>query len=180
MPDTQAQTAQKRTAATEEKLPPAVRATRSIPVPTTEQPAKGTPQPRPATVREPGPGEEAPLRPQAGRFMRAWKQALAFVFEALREAYWVLDPDSKCRSRGLKTVGRVTGTKTEEHEDPETGSISYSHYVTYKYPVDSRTLTDKKRVGSLGSLKKGAAIKVYFLPDSVQVRSAVDRYPRAL
>ena len=92
----------------------------------------------------------------------------------------MLDPDAKCRSRGLNTVGRVTGTETEEHEDPETGSISYTHHVTYTYRVDSGTLTDTKRVGSLGSLKKGAAVRVYFLPDTVPVRSALDRDPRAL
>ena len=115
-----------------------------------------------------------------GRVLAALRKGWAFLFEALREAYWFLDPDAKCRSVGLQTVGRVLKTETRTHTDPE-GGESTSHHVTYEYQVDATRHTLEKSVGSLGGLKKGDPIRVYYLVDSsgrnLSPKSAIDRRP---
>ena len=55
--------------------------------------------------------------PQSGRTVKALRAVWLFLFEALREAYWLLDRDAKCRSQGVQTVGQVVSTQTREHTD---------------------------------------------------------------
>ena len=134
----------------------------------------------PMPTQNPDPRTGGPLWEVARGITRALREAWNFLFAALREAYWLLDRDAKVRSQGLQTVGRVDGTKSEEHTDPEPGSTSYTHYVTYAYQADGESHTARKRVGSLGNLRKGAAIRVYYLPGSYPLASALDTAPRTL
>ena len=107
-------------------------------------------------AKAPSPSNGIPSGRQRGRFMTAWNAFWTFVFESLREAYWLLDSDAKVRSQGVQTVGRVLKTRTEEHHDPETGT-SYTHYVTYEYQVDAERHTTEKRVSRLGLVERGHA-----------------------
>ncbi len=116
----------------------------------------------------------------AGAAINGMQRVWVGFVEVLREAYWLLDRDAKCRSVGLQTVGRVESKRTEKHADPESGSTSYTHYVTYAYQVDGRSHLQEKRVNRFGGLKKDDAIRVYFLPETVKPDSAIDLEPRAL
>ena len=114
-----------------------------------------------------------------------WREVWMFPFRALRGFYWLLDPNAKCRSVVLQTVGRVEKKESEEHRDAETGSVYYTHYVTYAYEADGRSRTDRKKVGDLGELRKGTSIRVYYLPDRYgrdgsRLRSAIDFNPRPM
>ena len=130
-------------------------------------------------AKAPPPSNGIPPGRQRGRIMTAWVALWTFVFEALREAYWVLDRDAKVRSQGVQTAGRVLKTRTQEHTDPESGT-SYTHYVTYEFQVDAKSHTVEKQVSRYGTLKRDMPIKVYFLPDTYPIASAIDKEPRAL
>ena len=139
----------------------------------------------PIPTRRLGPSNRMSQGPQPGRIVNGLREVWLFPFKALREAYWLIDPDAKCRSVGLQTVGRIDKKESEEHTDPETGSTSYTYYVRYAYQVDGRSHTARKRVGGLGNLLKGAAIRVYYLPhtdptDWREPKSAIDFEPLAL
>ena len=110
----------------------------------------------------------------------ALRGVVRFLFAALREAYWVLDRDAKVRSQGLQTLGRVVQTESEKHTDAETGNVTYSHHVSYEYRLGSRTHSARKGVAKLGNLVRGVPIRVYWLPETHPVASAIDREPRAL
>ena len=129
------------------------------------------------TFRHPEAGYGSRL---ARGIVRAPGNTWSFIFSALRGAYWLLDPDAKCRSVGLQTVGRVDKTQTHEHTDPETGGVSYTHHVTYRFDSDGETHSTQKKVGSLGNLKNGSPIRVYYLPDTDRPNSAIDWEPRTL
>ena len=109
----------------------------------------------------------------------ALKAAGVLIFEGLREVYWALDRDAKVRSQGVQTVGRVVKTTTEKHEDSESG-VYYTHTVRYDFNVDDRWHNDTKKVSSLGDLKRDGPIRVYYLPGTYPLASAVDTPPRAL
>lgn len=101
---------------------------------------------------------------------------------ALREIYWVLDRDAKARSKGHRTVGTVDKTETRTHVD-QYGRRSYTYHVTYQFEVDGWDYRQTKKVGSLSSLggvRRGDKITVYYLPDSYPPRSAIDWKPRVL
>ena len=117
---------------------------------------------------------------QKGPDQGMWREVWTFPFRALREFYWLLDPDAKCRSIGLQTVGRVDKKESEEHKDYETGRVSYTYHVSYGYQSDVGDHTDLKKVGTLGKLRKGASIRVYYLPDTYRPDSAIDWEPRTL
>ena len=151
----------------------------------TAVPAKGGNGARPVAAQDPAPSDGRPHRRLARGITGALISALGFIFSAPLEAYWLLDPDAKCRSAGLQTVGHVSRTESEEHEDPETGATSYTHYLTYRYPFEAGTYTTRKHVGSLEGVQRGDEIRVYYLPDSGrpdwrEPKSAIDFQPRAL
>ena len=136
------------------------------------------------TMALPGPGDGSPpkrgIATSALIFLFDAARVVAILlFKALREVYWALDRDAKVRSQGLQTVGRVVATKTEKHEDPESGTY-YTHSVSYDFEVDARTHTASKNVGALGDLKRGVPIRVYYLPGTYPPDSALDTEPRAL
>ena len=165
MSDTQLLKAEKETSEPEEKVI-VLEKKRSIPGPGTTGPgqlAKEARAARQTTSQHPDAGYASRLaRGITGVLISAW----SFIFSALREAYWLLDPDAKCRTVGLQTVGRVDKTESEKHTDPETGRTSYTYYVRYTYQVYGRSHTPRKKVGSLGKLNKGDALRVYYLADS--------------
>ena len=77
----------------------------------------------PVIIDTPDRSKPGPSRRVARRVLGFPAATWSFIFMVLREVYWTLDPDAKCRSVGVQTVGRVAGTETEEHEDPESGSV---------------------------------------------------------
>ena len=110
---------------------------------------------------------------------RALRRVGTFVFEALREAYWGLNRDSKIRAQGLQAVGQVVKTDKKEHEGSE-GGVYYTHHVTYEYEVGGRTRTVEKKVHRFDKVKSGDQITVYYLSDTHPIESAIDRDPRPL
>ena len=122
---------------------------------------------------------ESPFGQIARGIGRATRQVGIFVFEALREAYWALDRDAKVRAQGLQTVGQVVKTEKKEHEGSE-GGVYYTHHVTYQYEVGGRTQTVAKKVHRFDSVKSGDQIRVYYLPSTHPIESAIDRDPRPL
>ncbi len=129
---------------------------------------------------ETAPADEDRADGRAPRIIRALGNVWSFISSALHETYWLLDPDAKCRSVGSQTVGRVDGMESEEHTDYETGRTSYTHYVRYAYKVDDRSHTARKKVGSLANVLKRDALRVYYLPDTYPLKSAIDWNPRAV
>ena len=127
--------------------------------------------------RYPGPGKDRKPKELDKEDQGTWWTIWTAPFRALREFYWLLDPDAKCRSVGLHTVGRVDDTQSEEHTDSETGKKFYTHYVWYTYQVDGRSRSARKKVDNYDRLKKGRGIRVYYLPDTYPVRSAIDWRP---
>lgn len=91
---------------------------------------------------------------------------LSVPFLVLREMYWALDTDAAVRANGEQTQGEVTGTKTETHTytDSETGEKTTvtEHYVTYRYEGQGGAYTARKKVQSLGGIKEGSKIRVYY------------------
>ena len=132
----------------------------------------------PITTRRPDPTNASPNRAARG-IRRTWREVWTAPFRALREVYWVLDRDAKVRSRGLQTIGRVVRTETREHQGAEGGTY-YTHHVTYEYQDEAGRHTAEKRVSSLGNIRQGVRIKVYFLPDAYPPASAIDTPPAAL
>ena len=107
---------------------------------------------------------------------------LLFPFLALRQLYWLIDTDAKIRSQGLQTVGSVVNTRTSSRVvRTESGEETvYTHYVTYRFDANGGTHSGEKTVGSLGNLKGGSPIRVYYLPDAYPPNSAIDWEPRAV
>ena len=109
---------------------------------------------------------------------------LLFPFKALRQLYWLIDSDAKIRSLGLQTVGSVVKTRTSSKvvRDPEFGTEEtvYTHYVTYRFDADGGTHSGVKTVGSLGNLKAGSPIRVYYLSNTYPPNSAIDWEPGAV
>lgn len=136
---------------------------------------EGMPEVRP--FRYPGPGKDRNPKELDKEDQGTWRTIWTAPFRALREFYWLLDPDAKCRSVGLRTVGRVDNTQSEEHTDSEGGGKFYTHYVWYTYAVVGRIHTARKKVDNYDRLKKGRGIEVYYLPDTNPVRSAIDWKP---
>ena len=132
--------------------------------------------------------EPVPDRTMAHRIARRCLRAALYVgtmpFRGVRALYWAIDTDAKVRSQGVQTVGRVESTKTDTqvHTNPETGaeSTTYTHYVSYSFPAGGEARQGQKKVGSLGSMKRGSVLRVYFLPDGNRVDSAIDWNPRVL
>ena len=116
---------------------------------------------------------------QTAEIPGVWHQVWTAPFRAIRAVYWMLDRDAKVRSRGLQTVGRVVGTRTEEHSDGE-GGTGYTDYVRYRFEANRGTRTDEKRVNDFGGVKGGDAIRVYYLPDTAAFDSAIETAPSAL
>ena len=134
----------------------------------------------PGTTESPGSADSDPRLP--GMVMRVVDflfEVPILLFKGLREVYWALDRDAKVRSQGLQTIGRVGATKTEEHEDSESGTY-YTHSVYYDFDIDDSKHAASKNVGSLGDLKRGVPIRVYYLPGTYPLASALDTQPRAL
>jgi hypothetical protein len=52
--------------------------------------------------------------------------------------------------------------------------------VSYRFDANDRTHSGRKAVRSLGNLKEGSSLRVYYLPDAGQPESALDRSPRAV
>ena len=128
------------------------------------------------TANQPGRGEKSratSLYRGIGEILRTTGVG---VFRAVREAYWLIDGDAKVRSQGLQTAGRVVRTETRQHTGSEGGTWE-THHVTYEYRVDVAVHTAEKKVGSLGYVKRGDSIRVYFLPGTYPPRSAIDRTP---
>ena len=187
MSETQLLKTQEKVSVTEEGLHREVEAKSSIPLSKTRvqpQQAKEANGARPVATQGPAPSDKGTHRRLAGGIVRILRIAWDFLFSELREAYWLLDPDAECRSVGLQTVGHVDKTETEEHTDSETGT-SYTYYVKYAYQIEARTHSARKKVGSLGKLLKGDALRVFYLTDdpydrSQSPKSAIDLEPRAL
>ena len=117
------------------------------------------------------------------RILSVLRIILLFPFKALRELYWLIDPDAKVRSQGLQVVGSVVKTRTsssvvtDEFGNEET---VYTHHVTYRFDANGGTHSGEKKVGSLRNLAKGSPITVYYLPDTYPPNSAIDWEPRAV
>lgn len=111
--------------------------------------------------------------------VRTWLAILTFPFRVLRELYWLLDPDAKVRSRGLQIMGRVVATETTTRTvRGEYGEETITIYhVTYDFVAHGLTHTAQKKVGSLANLGRGAAIRVYYLPETYPLKSAIDWEP---
>ncbi len=118
------------------------------------------------------------------RILSVLQILLLFPFKALRQLYWLTDPDAKIRSQGLQTIGSVVKTRTSSKvvRDQETGTEEtvYTHYVTYRFDANGGTHSGEKTVGSLGNLKEGSPIRVYYLPDTYPPNSAIDWEPGAM
>ena len=118
------------------------------------------------------------------RILSVLRTLVLFPFKALRQLYWLIDPDAKVRSQGLQTVGSVVKTRTSSRvvRDPEFGTEEtvYTHYVTYGFDANGGTHSGEKTVGSLGNLKEGSPIRVYYLPNTYPPNSAIDWEPRAV
>lgn len=134
---------------------------------------------RQVTAEHPGPSNESPDGRQAGGLMRTWRAVWTSPFRALRELYWLLDPDAKVRSKGLQIMGHVVATETTtETRRGESGEETYTTYhVTYQFVAYGSAHTDRKHVGSLAKLGRGAAIRVYYLPETYPLKSAIDWEP---
>ena len=117
------------------------------------------------------------------RIVSVLRFLLLSPFKALRQLYWLIDPDAKIRSQGLQTVGSVVKTHTSSRVvTNEAGSEQtvYTHYLTYIFDANGRTHSGEKKVGSLGILKGGSPIRVYYLPGTYPPNSAIDWWPRAV
>ena len=118
------------------------------------------------------------------RFLSVLRILLLFPFKTLKQLYWLIDPDAKIRSQGVQTIGSVVKTRTSSRvvRDPESGTEQtfYTHYVTYRFDGNGETHSGEKTVGSLGDLKGGSPIRVYYLPNTYALDSAIDRDPRAV
>ena len=134
-------------------------------------------------VQDPAHSNESPFGQIARGIGRATRQvgifvfkALIFVLKALREAYWVVDRDSKVRTLGLQTAGQVVKTEKKEHTDAE-GDVYYTHHLTYQYEAGGRTRTVEKGVSrfSFNLVRPGDRIRVYYLPGTRALDSAIDR-----
>ncbi len=113
------------------------------------------------------------------RVLSVLRVLLLFPFKALRQLYWLIDPDAKCRSVGLQTVGRVVRTETRSGTTTEGGTWE-SHHVTYRFDTNGETHSGEKQVGSLWNLKNRPPITVYYLPNTYPLKSAIDWEPRAV
>ena len=131
------------------------------------------------TAHQTGRGEKSRATSLGRGIGQLLRTTVVGLFRALREGYWLIDRDAKVRSQGLQTEGRVVKTETREHRGSE-WDTHYTHHVTYEYQVDSRRHTAEKEVGSLGDLRRSVPIRVYFLPGTYPLRSAIDRTPRGL
>ena len=119
------------------------------------------------------------------RILSALRILLLSPFKALRQLYWLIDPDAKIRSQGLQTVGSVVKTHTSSRvftNESGTEETVYTHYVTYRFDANGGTHSGEKKVGSLGNLKGNShsQIRVYYLPNTYPPNSAIDWEPRAV
>ena len=108
---------------------------------------------------------------------------LLFPFTALRQLYWLMDPDAKIRSQGLQTVGSVVKTHTSSRvftNEAGREQTVYTHYVTYRFDGNGGSHSGEKKVGSLRNLKEGSPIRVYYLPNTYPPHSAIDWEPLAV
>ena len=133
---------------------------------------------------QPLPIEEMRNRGLMGRMLGALRLVLLSPFKAVREVYWFLDPDSKVRSQGLRTVGSVIATcttsKVVRPPESDTDQIIYTHHVTYGFDANGDTHSREQKVESLGNLKEGSLIRVYYLPNTDPPKSAISPEPRAV
>lgn len=132
------------------------------------------------TGEHPGPSNGGPDGRASGP-MKRWRAVWTSPFRALRELYWLLDPDAKVRSMGLQITGSVVTTETTTRTyRSEFGELetSTTYHVTYQFVADGLTHTDQKKVGSLANLYSGTAIRVYYLPETYPLMSAIDWEPR--
>ena len=133
------------------------------------------------TARDPAQSNESPFGQIARGIGSATRQVGIFVFKALiivlkalREVYWVLDRDSKVRAQGLQTVGQVVKTEEKENTGPE-GDVYYTQHVTFQYKVGGRTRTVEKKVHRFDGVYRGDRIRVYYLPRTQGLDTAIDR-----
>ena len=104
-------------------------------------------------------------------------------YNALRQIYWLIDPDAKIRSQGLQIVGSVVKTHTRSKvvkDEAGNEETIYTHHVTYRFDANGGNHSGEKTVGSLGNLKGGSPIRVYYLPGTYSPSSAIDWWPRAV
>lgn len=114
---------------------------------------------------------------RAGRLLwTIWKAIWMYQFKALREVYWLMDPDAKVRSQGLRTVGRVQKTETRQHEDSE-GNTYETHYVTYGFQAAGARITTEQKVRNIHRINTGDPIRVYYMPNRLPLRSAIEPRP---
>ncbi|MDP6421104.1 MAG: hypothetical protein QF477_09375 [SAR202 cluster bacterium] len=52
--------------------------------------------------------------------------------------------------------------------------------MSYAYQVDGRTHDARKGVRSFDKLREGDELRVYYLPDTDPLKTAIDRSPRPL
>jgi hypothetical protein len=127
---------------------------------------------RPAA--QPAPAGRSRLVKWSRRILSLPLNILLFPFEAPGRLYWMLDPDAKCRRIGQLMVGHITDKNQVE------GEASVWYYVSYTYQVDGRPHDARKGVRSYDKLRKGDAIRVYYLPNADPLKTAIDRSPRPL
>lgn len=106
-----------------------------------------------------------------------WKAFWIYQFKALREVYWLMNSDAKVRSQGRQTVGRVEKLETRQHRDSE-GDTYETHHVTYRFQTNGDGHTREQKVCSIDRIGVGDTIRVYYMPDRVPVRSAIEPRPK--
>ena len=83
----------------------------------------------------------------------------------------------------MQTVGSVVKTRTSSRSfTNEAGKEQtvYTHYLTYKFDANGGTHSSEKKVGSLGILKGGSPIRVYYLPGTNPPNSAIEWCPQSV
>ena len=106
-----------------------------------------------------------------------WKAFWIYQFKALREVYWLMNSDAKVRSQGRHTFGRVDKIETRQNEGAEDGTYETQH-VTYGFQADGNNHTSEQKVSSISRISVGDTISVFYMPDRVPVRSAIEPRPQ--
>ena len=129
-----------------------------------------------------GPRPVAAVPVERNAFSRALRGVGRGLMKATKETYWFFDGDAKVRSQGEQTVGEVTKAETRKRlvEDPEGDYTVTTHHVAYEFEAGGKTRTVEKQVGKLGMMRKGTAVRVYYMTEGHEVKSALDRSPMPL
>ena len=118
-------------------------------------------------------------RERRNAFSTAFRGVGRSLMKVMKETYWFLDRDAGVRSRGAQTVGEVTMAETRKRRvrDPEGDYTVTTHHLAYEFEAGGEKRRVEKQVGEMGPITKGAAVRVYYMTEGNEVRSALDRSP---